>query len=103
MAMMDLSSKDKTRSAYVCLRAPPSCMPPSPLAPSLTRASAFSLAAPLAAAASSAFLATHKSNIALWSGFFVLVLFCYHLFSDGDFSFLMVRSGARVTANPVAD
>lgn len=36
-------------------------------------------------------MATHKSNIALWSGFFVLVLFCYHLFSDGDFSFLMVR------------
>lgn len=37
-------------------------------------------------------MATHKSNIALWSGFFVLVLFCYHLFSDGDFSFLMVRT-----------
>ncbi|GLD98502.1 hypothetical protein PINS_up007199 [Pythium insidiosum] len=36
-----------------------------------------------------AFLTTHKSNIALWSGFFVAVLFCYHLFSDGDFSFLM--------------
>lgn len=36
-------------------------------------------------------MATHKSNIALWSGFFVSVLFCYHLFSDGDFSFLMVR------------
>ncbi|RLN47559.1 hypothetical protein BBJ29_007244 [Phytophthora kernoviae] len=36
-----------------------------------------------------AFLATHKSNIALWSGFIVVVFFCYHLFSDGDFSFLM--------------
>jgi ER lumen protein retaining receptor len=43
---------------------------------------------------SSAFLTTHKSNIALWSGFFVVVLFCYHLFSDGDFSFLMVRPRA---------
>lgn len=41
---------------------------------------------------SNAFFSTHKSNIAIWSGFFVFVLFCYHLFSDGDFSFLMVRS-----------
>lgn len=42
-------------------------------------------------------MATHKSNIALWSGFFVLVLFCYHLFSDGDFSFLMVRTALCLT------
>nr|CCA18024.1 conserved hypothetical protein [Albugo laibachii Nc14] len=36
-----------------------------------------------------AFFTANKNNIAIWSGFFVLVLFCYHLFSDGDFSFLM--------------
>lgn len=31
----------------------------------------------------------HKKNITIWSGFFVFVVFCYHLFSDGDFSFLL--------------
>jgi len=56
-----------------------------PLSLSLTR-TAFSFP-------SSAFMATHKSNIALWSAFVVVVFFCYHLFSDGDFSFLMVPNG----------
>lgn len=37
----------------------------------------------------SAFLQKNKANISLWSALFVAVLFCYHVFSDGDFSFLL--------------
>jgi hypothetical protein len=32
-----------------------------------------------------------KINIASWMGLITVVLAVYHLFSDGDFSFLMVR------------
>ncbi|CAK4081390.1 unnamed protein product [Aphanomyces euteiches] len=42
-------------------------------------------------------LARHKGNIALWTGFFAFVVFSYHFFSDGDFSFLMTF-GAFVRA-----
>jgi len=37
----------------------------------------------------SSFFIKHKANVTIWSGFFVAVLFCYHLLSDGDFSFLL--------------
>jgi len=35
------------------------------------------------------FIEKNKTNLALWSGLIVLVFFSYHLFSDGDFSFLL--------------
>ncbi|KEP67367.1 UNVERIFIED_CONTAM: ER lumen protein retaining receptor, putative [Hammondia hammondi] len=37
-------------------------------------------------------LATHRGSLQAWTGFFVVVLVVYHLFSDGDFSFLMTLS-----------
>ncbi|RHY08701.1 hypothetical protein DYB25_002824 [Aphanomyces astaci] len=42
-------------------------------------------------------LARHKGNISAWTGLFAFVLFSYHFFSDGDFSFLMTF-GAFVRA-----
>ncbi|PHJ16835.1 er lumen protein retaining receptor, partial [Cystoisospora suis] len=37
-------------------------------------------------------IATHRGSLQAWIGFIVVVLVVYHLFSDGDFSFLMTLS-----------
>jgi len=40
-----------------------------------------------------AWLRTNASNVLLWSSFITVVLLVYHLFSDGDFSFLLTLGG----------
>lgn len=37
------------------------------------------------------YLKANRSNVLLWCSLLVLILFVYHFFSDGDFSFLLVR------------
>lgn len=51
------------------------------------------------------FVNRHRLNIMSYAGIFVVILFLFHMISDGDFSFLMVRwpgavrrSRERVTA-----
>lgn len=39
--------------------------------------------------AMSALIVKHKANLTIWSACFAVIFFCYHLFSDGDFSFLL--------------
>ena len=36
------------------------------------------------------YLKANRSNVLLWSSLVVFILFVYHFFSDGDFSFLLV-------------
>lgn len=37
-------------------------------------------------------LSTHQTSVQAWTGMFFVVFLVYHLFSDGDFSFLMTMS-----------
>lgn len=37
-------------------------------------------------------VSTHQTSVQAWTGMFLLVFVVYHLFSDGDFSFLMTLS-----------
>ncbi|KAL8270312.1 hypothetical protein Esti_005747 [Eimeria stiedai] len=37
-------------------------------------------------------MTTHQTSVQAWTGLFLVVFLVYHLFSDGDFSFLMTVS-----------
>ena len=37
------------------------------------------------------YLKANRSNVLLWCSLLVFILFVYHFFSDGDFSFLLVN------------
>ena len=36
------------------------------------------------------FMKRNKTNVILWISFAIFILFAFHFFSDGDFSFLLV-------------